>query len=234
MSRLARSAPSPRRLSALLALLALLATALPGAGLAQGEPAEADATPPVQIRSTLTGEVPTTGARRPGPFDLAPAEAADRGGVAPVSLRIDAAAVDAGIEALRVVDGAMPDPTGPWVVAWYENLGALGDGGNVVMAGHIDYWNVGPSVFYNLGALQPGAEIVVTGEDGGVYGYEVEWVRQYDAEDAPLDEIVGPTPNDALTLITCGGTFDYTNARYLERTVVRANRIAEPPTLAGA
>ena len=80
----------------------------------------------------------------------------------------------------------MQDPTGPWVVAWYENLGALGSIGNIVMAGHIDYWNVGPSVFYNLSTLQPGAEIVVTGEDGKAYPYAVEWVQQFDSTSMPL------------------------------------------------
>ena len=87
--------------------------------------------------------------------------------VAPLELAIESAGIDAGIETLRVVDGAMQDPSGPWVVAWYENLGSLGKIGNVVMAGHIDYWNVGPAVFYNLSALQPGDQIVVTGDDGG-------------------------------------------------------------------
>jgi sortase A len=216
----------PRRLITALVALPLLGLlgAVPGAGSAQ-DPSEAAPATPAPILSTLTGEVPTTGARRPGPFDLAPAEQQRETGVAPLSIQIEDAAVDAGIETLRVVDGAMQDPTGPWVVGWYENLGSLGEGGNVVMAGHIDYWNVGPAVFYSIAALAPGALIGVTGEDGQLYDYEVEWVREFDAADAPLDDIVGPTDEDTLTLITCGGTFDYTNAQYLQRTVVRANRI---------
>ena len=144
-------------------------------------------------------------------------------------MTIEKAAVDAEIERLQVVDGVMQDPTGPWVVAWYENLDALGEGGNVVLAGHIDFWNVGPAVFYSINLLAPGDQITVTGDDGEVYTYAVEWVRQYDAENAPLDEIVGASGGDTLTLITCGGTFDYTNAHYLQRTVVRANRIETPP-----
>jgi len=196
---------------------------LAGGGRAQED--EATTPSPVPIVSTRLGELPTTGGRRPGPFDLAPVAAVRAPGVAPRSIQIEAAAVDAGIETLRVVDGSMQDPTGPWVVGWYENLGSLGAEGNVVMAGHIDYWNVGPSVFYGLAGLAPGTRVAVTGEDDQVYEYEVEWVRQYSAETAPLDEIVGPTTTDSLTLITCGGTFDYTNAQYLERTVVRANRI---------
>ena len=175
------------------------------------------------IRPTGVGEVPTTGASRPGPAHTV-RERIIVEPVAPVGLTIEAAGIDAGIEALRVVDGAMQDPTGPWVVAWYENLGALGRDGNVVMAGHIDYWNVGPAVFYNLSTLEPGDEIVVSGEDGKTYPFAVEWVRQYDSASMPLDEVAGPTEGQSLTLITCGGAFDYANGLYLQRTVVRANR----------
>jgi hypothetical protein len=177
------------------------------------------------IRPTGVGDVPSTGASRPGPantvqdrFSVEP--------VAPVGLAIETAGVDAGIERLRVVDGAMQDPSGPWEVAWYENLGGLGGADNVVMAGHIDYWNVGPSVFYNLASVQPGDEIIVSGDDGKRYPFVVEWVRQFDSVSMPLDEVIGPTEGQSLTLITCGGAFDYVNGHYLQRTVVRANRAA--------
>ena len=77
------------------------------------------------IQPTGVGDVPSTGASRPGPADLVrPLTIVDA--ITPVGLAIETAGIDAGIEALRVVDGAMQDPTGPWVVAWYENLGALG------------------------------------------------------------------------------------------------------------
>jgi len=175
------------------------------------------------IRPTGVGDVPSTGASRPGPANVV-LERLRSDVVAPIGLAIESAGVDAGLEALRVVDGAMQDPTGPWIVAWYENLGALGKIGNVVMAGHIDYWNVGPAVFYNLSTLQPGDEIVVAGDDGRTYPFAVEWVRQYDSASIPLDEVTGPTAEQSLTLITCGGAFDYTNGHYLQRTVVRANR----------
>ncbi|MGH2615436.1 MAG: class F sortase [Thermomicrobiales bacterium] len=193
---------------------------------AQDEPPATVATPAAggnAIQPTGVGAVPSTGASRPGPVD----DVRNRiivDVVAPVGLTIENAGIDAGIEALRVVNGAMQDPSGPWVVAWYENLGALGRIGNIVMAGHIDYWNVGPSVFYNLSTLQPGDDIVVSGEDGRAYPYAVEWVRQFDSTSMPLDEVIGPTAGQSLTLITCGGAFDYANGQYLQRTVVRANR----------
>ena len=175
------------------------------------------------IQPTGVGDVPSTGASRPGPANVA-RESTRTDMVAPVGLTVEAAGIDAGIETLRVVDGAMQDPTGPWVVAWYENLGSLGTPGNVVMAGHIDYWNVGPAVFYNLSTLGAGDKIIVTGDDGKPYPFAVEWVRQYDSETIPLDEVTGPTEDQSVTLITCGGAFDYANGHYLQRTVVRANR----------
>ena len=58
------------------------------------------------IRPTGVGEVPSTGASRPGPADLV-RERMIAVAVAPVGLSIESAGVDAGIEALRVVDGAM-------------------------------------------------------------------------------------------------------------------------------
>jgi LPXTG-site transpeptidase (sortase) family protein len=177
------------------------------------------------IVSTRTGEVPSTGARRPGPFDQAPLGAVRPPGLAPVALRVERAAIDAPIEPLLVVDGNMQDPTGPWAVAWYENLASLGEGDNVVMAGHIDYWNVGPAVFYSIDQLAPGDQIDVVAEDGQTFTYAVEWVRQYPAEEVPLDEVVGSTNEESLTLITCGGTFDYATAHYLSRTVVRATQV---------
>ncbi len=216
-----------RGLAPALACLLALLLVVPLAVRAQDEDEPTpEATPEAgRIVSTLVGEVPTTGARRPGPFDLAPPPLVRRAGVQPIAIQIERAAVDAEIEPLRIVNGTMQDPTGPWVVAWYENLAGLGEGGNIVMAGHIDYWNVGPAVFYTINQLAQGDEIDVTGADGKVYTYRVEWVRQYDADNAPLEEIVGPTEDESLTLITCGGTFDYTNSHYLQRTVVRASRV---------
>ncbi len=232
MPSLVHSVTPPVTRRGLAAILPLLGLAVAGRfARAQDDPAaEPDETvAPVApespaIVSTGRGEVPSFGGRRPGPFDQPALRPTASAGVEPVGLRIDKIGVDAGIEALQVVDGRMPDPTGPWTVAWYENLGSLGRGGNVVMAGHIDYWNVGPSVFYDLAALEPGDSIAVYGDDGQEYAYAVEWLRQYDADNAPLDEIVGTDGRERLTLITCGGTFDYQNAQYLQRTVVRAAR----------
>jgi LPXTG-site transpeptidase (sortase) family protein len=181
------------------------------------------------IVSTKTGEMPTTGGLRPGPIGLNPPPVL-AAGVTPVAIKIENAGVDAEVETIQIVDGKMEDPTGPWVVSWYKETAKLGELGNAVMAGHLDYWDVGPAVFYNVGSLQPKDPIQVTGDDGELFTYEVDWVKNYDSENAPISDIVGPTDNESLTLITCGGPFDYQNGVYLQRTVVRAHRVPNPPT----
>lgn len=149
-------------------------------------------------------------------------------GTAPVSISIPDATVDAEVERSQIVDGVMLDPSGPWVVSWYQETGELGEFTNTVMSGHVDYWDVGPAVFYTVSQLPEGAQISVTGENGAIYTYAVEWIEDYEVAGLTpeaINEIVGETDYRALTLITCGGEFDYERGEYLYRTVIRAKLV---------
>jgi sortase (surface protein transpeptidase) len=184
------------------------------------------------IEHTGVGELPTTGALRPGPVGQQPPETATNATI-PASIIVEAAGIDADIEALNIVDGRMEDPTGPWVVSWYQQSAELGEIGNVMLAGHVDYWGVGPSVFYNVRDLAEGDEIVLTGENGEPFTYAVAWNQTFTMDElisGQMAEIVAPSDNQIVTLFTCGGEFDYVNGEYLSRTVVRGERvIPEPP-----
>ncbi len=222
-----------RVIGLLIALALLLSLFLPlvGASAQETDPEEDVAT------TEALAEVPTTGARRPGPVILAAtrvatpeAEPEPVEGVAPVALQVPSVGVDAPIELGAVVDGVMMDPSGAWVVSWYEPLGKVGEGGNVVMAGHVDYWNVGPAVFWDVRYLPAGEIIRVVGEDGKNYEYAVQWTQSYLADqltpEVIQNDIVGDTGEETLTLITCGGEFDPATGEYNERWVVRANLIS--------
>lgn len=150
-------------------------------------------------------------------------------GPKPVAIFVPDADIDAPIEITRIVNGQMTTPSGPWVVGWYRESGRLGEANNIVMAGHLDYWGVGRAVFYHLGALGTGDGIQVLGADNSKHNYEVEWKRKIKAADAAnggIQEIVGETSEERLTLITCGGDYDRATQEYAERTVVRAAPIA--------
>ena len=220
------------RVIGFLAVLALLlGLLLPLVGAAAQE---TNADEDVATTEALS-EVPSTGARRPGPVILAATRVASPEpepveGVAPVELLVDSVGVDAPIELGNVTDGVMQDPSGPWVVSWYEPLGKIGEGGNVVMAGHVDYWNVGPAVFWDVRYLPEGDIITVLGEDGKNYEYAVQWTTSYMADQLTPEviqkDIVGDTGEETLTLITCGGEFNPDTGEYNQRWVVRANLIS--------
>lgn len=145
-----------------------------------------------------------------------------------VKLAVPRIGVDAPITVMGVrPDGAMQDPPGPKTVAWYNFSGRPGAKGNIVMAGHVDYVNYGPAVFWRLRDLKEGDDIQVYLEDGSVYHYQVVSLTYYDADDAPIAEIVGPTPYEAITLITCGGSFDRSVREYDKRLIVRGARVPD-------
>jgi LPXTG-site transpeptidase (sortase) family protein len=179
------------------------------------------------VEGNARGDMPTSGGMRPGPVGMSPTKVR-RKGVVPVAMKIPNAQVDAQVEPQPIENGVMLDPSGPFVVAWYEDTGKLGQTTNVVFAGHLDYYNVGQAVFYHLGALNTDDPIEVIGEDGDTFTYGVEWARQYTIEDldkAAIKEIlIGQDGEESVTLITCGGEFDYTAGQYLQRYVVRAKR----------
>ncbi|MEJ7901711.1 MAG: sortase, partial [Thermomicrobiales bacterium] len=156
-----------------------------------------------------------------GPLGLNPA--LDPGQI-PVAMRIPDANVDAEIERQLIVDGLMSDPSGPWVVAWYEQTARAGAMGNCVGSGHVDYWEVGPAVFHEVAGLQEGAQIEVAGQDGATYVYEVENIQRIDVASLTVEQLnsadmVGRTDYAALTLITCGG--DFNGQEYTQRDIIR-------------
>lgn len=163
-----------------------------------------------------------------GPLGLNPAS--DPGQI-PVAIRIQDAEVDAEVERQMIVDGQMLDPTGPWVVAWYEQSARAGEVGNFLASGHVDYWGVGPSVFRDVANLSEGSLVEVVGKGGTIYTYEVEYVRQIELATVTVDELnspelVGRTDYPAISLITCGGTFDYERGEYLFRDLIRGRLVS--------
>jgi LPXTG-site transpeptidase (sortase) family protein len=145
----------------------------------------------------------------PGPFD-------------PTEIKMPAIGIDAKIEKVGIDNGVMGVPKDAWNVGWYPDISTPGDNTNVVMAGHKDWWGIGPTVFYHLGDMQPGDKIYLLDKDGSGFTYQVTktWLV---AGDTPASEIVGDTGHETLTLITCGGSFD--GAEYDSRVIVRADRI---------
>jgi LPXTG-site transpeptidase (sortase) family protein len=138
-------------------------------------------------------------------------------------IEVDAPVITMGVDP----DGTMQSPSTPLEVAWYDFSSEPGGGGNVVLAGHLDYVNYGPAVFFNLRKLEAGDEIQLVLADQTTAKYVVTSTESYDAATAPVQAIVGPTDAEVVTLITCGGSFDKSSREYNQRLVVRGDRVVE-------
>ncbi|MEX2246793.1 MAG: class F sortase [Dehalococcoidia bacterium] len=144
------------------------------------------------------------------------------------SVEIDAPVVVKGVDNA----GVMQAPDNAYDTAWYDFSARPGFGGNAVFSGHVDYIRVGKAVFWDLKDLKADDIIEVQLQDGTIYRYAVKSLLQYDSATAPVDDIVGATPTETITLITCSGTFNSATHQYDKRLVVRAERIddiALPP-----
>ena len=151
---------------------------------------------------------------------------------------IEKIAVDAPIITLGLDEQSVPQvPDGPGDVAWYDFSTKPGWGSNAVFSGHVDWTLYGQpvvGVFYYLRDLGLDDEIEVVLEDGTEYRYKVTANQAIEDEDPKALAVMGPTPDDVITIITCGGIWirDWTNplgGYYTHRQVVRADLIEEEP-----
>jgi LPXTG-site transpeptidase (sortase) family protein len=125
--------------------------------------------------------------------------------------------------------GQMPNPNGPEDVAYYDfgawpGLGGLPlAGGNVVLAGHVDYINYGPAVFWDLDKLEVGDRVQIRMKDGTLVEYAIEFNKHIEASDANWEAIVAGTADESITLITCGGEFSA--GHYSDRRILWGRRV---------
>jgi Sortase domain len=147
----------------------------------------------------------------------------------PVSVAIPAIGVQSALLHLGLnPDGTIQVPnlsTSADEAAWYKYSVTPGQIGTAVIEGHVDS-EVGPAVFFRLGALHPGDHIDVTLADGMTAVFRVTGVREYTKADFPTKMIYGPTNYAALRVVTCGGTFDYATGHYLSSVVVFASLVS--------
>lgn len=144
----------------------------------------------------------------------------------PVSLTIPAIGVRStllhlGLRADGTLDVPRPGPDYDRA-AWYTGSPTPGERGPAVIEGHVDSESKGPSVFYELGALERGDAVRVRRADGRVAVFTVQAVRRYDKDSFPTLLVYGNTDEAQLRLITCTGPFDETTATYRDNLVVFA------------
>ena len=149
----------------------------------------------------------------------------------PVTLTIPDLEIDAPIEAYGVNShtGQMEVPHNVRDVAWYRFGPTPGQAGSAVLAAHVDLERQGPGVFFRLGDLEAGDRIEVLYDDGTELAFEVQARALYPKKELPLEAIFSKEGPPVLTLITCGGGFDPSVARYDSNVVVYATPADDLP-----
>ena len=140
---------------------------------------------------------------------------------APVALEIPSI----GVESSNFVDlqvgknGTIDVPGSADEVGFYTGGPTPGQIGPAVLGAHVDSTN-GPGVFYNLGAVKPGAKIHITRQDKTRTTFMVDRVAVYPKDDFPTEAVYrGDFDRAEIRLVTCGGTFDRVK-HYLDNVVV--------------
>jgi LPXTG-site transpeptidase (sortase) family protein len=139
-----------------------------------------------------------------------------------VHLTIPAIKVDAVVEQGGIVEDANGDPiweTRPFVAVQYGDLTSrIGVPGNAVIVGHVVTLSEG-NVFRFLYQLDLGDQINVWDGLAREHDFQVVDVKLVPPTDT---SVMDPTPDETLTLITCGGTFDPVKREFSDRLIVTA------------
>lgn len=114
-------------------------------------------------------------------------------------------------------DGELEWETVPFVAAHYVDTSYVGGLGNAVISGHVVTRREG-NVFRNLYLIELGDTITAETAQSS-FTYVVNDVKLVPPSAV---EVMSPTPDATLTLITCGGEFDPTTRQFSDRLIVTA------------
>ncbi|WP_228386672.1 class F sortase [Ornithinicoccus halotolerans] len=148
---------------------------------------------------------------------------------APASIEIPAIDVSSPLHSLGLNDdGTLQVPSGERYdeAAWYDGSPTPGEIGPAVIEGHVTSQGATPSVFFELGALEPGDRVRVTREDGSVAVFEVYAADSFPKDAFPTMAVYGNTDRPELRLITCGGEYDTDARAHVDNVVVFARLVS--------
>jgi hypothetical protein len=144
--------------------------------------------------------------------------------VAPEPIRLVAATIELDVPLIALGlagDGTMEVPADAADAGWFTGGPRPGETGPAVIAGHVDS-RTGPAVFARLGELGPGDEVAVVRVDGSHAVFTVTERREVPKSEFPTADVFGPTAEQSLRLVTCGGDFDRSTGHYRSNVVVFA------------
>ncbi|MFA5776127.1 MAG: class F sortase [Patescibacteria group bacterium] len=127
------------------------------------------------------------------------------------------------VEEINVEEGGFLGVPSSWQTAgWYKEGAKPGEEGNVIIDGHYDTNTGAPGAFWELKDLQVGDKVLLTDKLGRVFTYSVNGKSFISIADPERSKVFASGKDKELTLITCGGVWDYTSGTYNKRLVIAA------------
>lgn len=224
--------PSGQRLTALSAVVGLLALLIAGLAMSAAPATRSRrgsqaatvsflprglAAAPTQAawgdgRRTAVGSLPGRESQR----------TASQRAVRPVQVRIPAIGVAAPVIELGLnADDTLEVPTDFDEAGWWTGGAEPGARGPAVVVGHVDS-RAGPAAFYRLHELADGDVIELLDGHGRTVRFVVERVERHPKDAFPTAAVYGDTPRPTLRLVTCGGAFDRAVRSYVDNVIVFA------------
>lgn len=146
---------------------------------------------------------------------------------APTRIEVPALGIDVSVRPVGLDEqGRMGLFDDPAIAAWYQwGPAPASPSGSTVIAAHVDSLTYDVLPFARLRDAAPGTEVIVTDAAGTRHAYAVQSLQVTEKADVDWNAAFDRAGAPRLTLVTCGGEFDYQNRRYLSNLVVTATPV---------
>ena len=206
--------------AATVVLVAFCACVSASGGIATSMPAPAPGAPEFSMQPSPTGPAVPAVPRRSAALD-------DNRPVAPPApnrIEIPDLGIDVTVRPVGLDDqgrmGLFDDPS---IAAWYQwGPAPASPAGSTVIAAHVDSLEYDLLPFARLKDAVAGTQVVVTDAAGTRHPYAVQSVQVVEKADVDWNAAFDRAGPPQLTLVTCGGEFDYEDRRYLSNLVLTA------------
>lgn len=133
---------------------------------------------------------------------------------------IDVKVIKVGVE----TDGQLEAPEKWNEAGWYTGSAMVGEEGNTIINGHYDNNYGQPAAFYNLKSLEVNDKVYLVDSFGRTFAYQITENFYVGINDEDRIERLMESNGATLTLVTCGGVWDFSENTYNNRLVVKAKR----------
>lgn len=112
----------------------------------------------------------------------------------------------------------------PMQASYFTGAPAPGEVGPALVLGHVNGGGR-QGIFYRLKDVKKGDRILVTRSDGSVVTFEVHGIQQVPKMMFPWTQVLAPTPDAEIRLVTCTGTLDTSIHSYQDNLIVFGHKV---------